>query len=324
MTGTTSERLSTLYSTQWPASSMFLILSPSSSHHPRAAHAREHVRFFLKTLNSRPSPSETCPETRKWDQRGVRNPAGTQETTVSFSQIRSGIYKEGNKRGTPCIRNIVSYAIEELRDRKDRHMKEIQHLAIGDGELLRMWSRDLQLAVPRSSVVQELATDKPSRLKLLATKRGMMESSRLLYAGACGKEAGLGGMSIDEPVVERGRACTCGDGMCERASGRGDDVKGRVRRAAGIGGVSLVCGVVIMTHLLLLWRRLTGLGSGPSWTFWVMLVAKDGNGAAMLVSREIRTTAAMAAGAETVAEGETKTKTGNGAGATAVRRLNLR
>ncbi|KAI9458259.1 hypothetical protein F5148DRAFT_1369465 [Russula earlei] len=172
-------------------------------------------------------------------------------------------------------------------------------------------------AVPRSSVVQEeseLATDRLSRLELLAPKRGMMERSRSSHAGACGNKAGLGGMSVDQPVVERGKACTLVTpaegsialltevegvvGLCERASGRGDDVKGGVWRAAGISGVSLVGGVVAASAPL--WRRLAWLG----------------NGAAMLVSRETRTT--VAADAETVAEGETKRETWNGAGVTAV------
>ncbi|KAI9508542.1 hypothetical protein F5148DRAFT_1367741 [Russula earlei] len=183
------------------------------------------------------------------------------------------------------------------------------HVAIGGGEHLRTWSRDVSevtrgqpggnrthdgypfklsrvefsavcpyacgvvvaAAVPRSSVVQdesELATDKPSRLELLATKRGVMERSRSSNAASSGERQGVhirrraidfvalvvssaeGSIALSTEVegVVGGRAgfhegassTAGGDGMCERASGRGDDVKRRVRRAAGISGVSLV------------------------------------------------------------------------------------
>ncbi|KAI9511069.1 hypothetical protein F5148DRAFT_1147137 [Russula earlei] len=153
-------------------------------------------------------------------------------------------------------------------------------------------------AVLRSSVVQEeseLATDKPSRLELLATKRGMMERSRSSYAGTCGKEAGLGGVSVDEPVVERGRACTSLSTEVEGVVGGRADFC--VRRAAGIGSVFFVGSLVAASAP----ARLAGLCS------------------AVLVSRGTGATAAMAAGAETVAEGETKSETGNGAGTTAMR-----
>ncbi|KAI9456796.1 hypothetical protein F5148DRAFT_1151269 [Russula earlei] len=247
----------------------------------------------------------------------------------SFSQIRSGTYKEGNKRATPCVRDMVLYTREEPRDRKglkDRQAyekKSNQTVESGVFSHLPVWCR-------RSCNCPEVlrrARRKLSRLELLAPKRGMMERSRSSHAGACGKRAGLGGMSVDQPVVgerqgvhirrrtigfvalsgdpcgrqhsivDGGGGCG-GDGMCERASGRGDDVKRRVWRAAGISGVSLVGGVVAASDPL--WRRLAWLG----------------NGAAMLVSRETRTT--VAADAETVAEGETKTETWNGAGVTVV------
>ncbi|KAI9451706.1 hypothetical protein F5148DRAFT_1152412 [Russula earlei] len=163
------------------ATRFFLILSPSSSHHPRAAQcmvitmsmpptaaahqekpargdnvelvtAREHVRVFLKTLNSRPSHSETCPETRKIEWMGPERSEKPSGHAGDYGFVQSdplGHIQRREQEGHSLYSKYVFIgrrgAKRQERQGYERKSKSVEgHIAIGDGKLLRMWSRDVR------------------------------------------------------------------------------------------------------------------------------------------------------------------------------------